>query len=98
MYKAGQRVNDTAFDNMRLNIIKNGAGSQKFIASDSNWHGTVTVNQGLFELYTAGGNKVDIILNENSRLAVAYSYEGEYQSERLYGGNQRKRHLYKRQI
>lgn len=78
--KNGNRVNDKAFDNMHLNIIKNGDGTQKFIMNDNeiNWHGTVTVNKGLFELYTAGGNKVDIILNENSRLAVAYSYEGEY--------------------
>ena len=80
LYKAYQRVNDTAFDNMRLNIIKNGNGIQKFIMndSDSNWHGTVTVNQGLFELYTAGSNKVDIILNENSRLAVSYAYDGAH--------------------
>ena len=85
LYKADQLVNDSSFDNMRLNIIKNGTGSQKFIASDSNWHGTVTVNQGLFELYTAGGNKVDIILNDNSRLAVSYAYDGAYNPEALMG-------------
>ena len=73
------------WDKMKLNIIKNGTGSQKFIASDSNWHGTVTVNQGLFELYTAGGNKVDIILNENSRLAVSYAYDGAYNPDAYMG-------------
>ena len=83
----GKLVSDSSFDNMRLNIIKNGNGIQKFIMNDSasSWHGTVTVNQGLFELYTAGGNKVDIILNDNSRLAVSYAYDGAHNPDAYMG-------------
>lgn len=73
-----QENNEGAFDSMSLNIIKNGFGSQKFAISNAKWNGSVTVNKGMFELFLTGNNKVDIILNETSKLGVAYSYDGEY--------------------
>ena len=73
-----QANNEGAFDSMSLNIIKNGLGSQKFALLSAQWNGSVTVNKGMFELFLTGSNKVDIILNESSKLGVAFSYDGEY--------------------
>ena len=66
-------------DNMRLNIIKNGAGTQAIIANGySMWRGTVTVNEGGMKLFTANNDlvKVDLILNHGTSLEVAYENPG----------------------
>lgn len=67
------------WDKMKLNIIKNGAGTQAIIANGySMWRGTVTVNEGGMKLFTANNDlvKVDLILNHGTSLEVAYENPG----------------------
>ena len=71
----------TDLENMRLNVVKNGAGSQALIITEfeSRWRGTVTVNEGMLKLYTLNNSdkvKVDLVLNHGTSLEVAYMKEG----------------------
>lgn len=71
--------NSAAWDSTQIHIVKNGAASQKFVinAVDNKWNGSVTVNEGIFEMFLMPGSftKVDVILNGGS-LSVAYSTTG----------------------
>ena len=76
--------NSAAWDSTQIHIVKNGAASQKFVinAVDNKWNGSVTVNEGIFEMFLMPGSftKVDVILNGGS-LSVAYSTTGAYNPE-----------------
>ena len=76
--------NSAAWDSTQIHIVKNGAASQKFVinATDTKWRGSVTVNEGMFEMFLMPGSftKVDVILNGGS-LSVAYSTPGAYNPE-----------------
>lgn len=76
--------NSAAWDSTQIHIVKNGAASQKFVINDpdTKWRGSVTVNEGMFEMFLMSGGftKVDVILNGGS-LSVAYSTPGAYNPE-----------------
>lgn len=80
---------ETDWENMKLNIVKNGAGTQSIIIRgyDSLWRGTVTVNEGTLKLFTPTSErvKVDLTLNGGS-LAVEYEKEGIHNPDEDYMG------------
>lgn len=77
------------WENMKLNIVKNGTGTQSIIIRgyDSLWRGTVTVNEGTLKLFTpnTGRVKVDFTLNGGS-LAVEYEKAGAHDPAADYMG------------
>ena len=80
---------ETDWENMKLNIVKNGTGTQSIIIRgyDSLWRGTVTVNEGTLKLFTPTSEKVkvDLTLNGGS-LAVEYEKEGIHNPDEDYMG------------
>ena len=70
------------FGKMRLNIIKKGAKTQTFIINnpDSVWAGTVTMQEGVLNLYADSSSnvKIDLVLEKDAGLAVSYAKEGKH--------------------
>lgn len=78
------------FGKMRLNIIKKGAGTQTFIINnaDSVWAGTVTMREGVLNLYADSSSnvKIDLVLENGGALAVSYAKEGKHDPSADYMG------------
>ena len=83
-------ANPDDLDNMKLNIIKNGAGTQSLIVNGvgSMWRGTVTLNEGRLNLYMLDSDyvKVDLVLNQGTVLDVAYEKQGPHNPSTDYMG------------
>lgn len=78
------------FGKMRLNIIKKGGGTQTFIINNASsvWAGTVTMREGVLNLYANSSSnvKIDLVLENGGALAVSYAKEGKHDPSADYMG------------